>query len=196
VAGASKAKSISDLKGKTIGFGPKLRDSAVTGPMVLAAYGITSKRAKFNYDEMQPTIAALVDGEIDALIVADGVPNPDVAALRYSADVRMLPVDGEPAAKLIAGKSFLKSVTLPAETYQGLPPVTTLEVPILWTVSDALDPKLAYDLAKALASQTLAANGKSPIDFTLADATGPLELHPGAKRFYDEHRAGNAASTN
>src|SRR5689334_17102107 len=52
VAGTSKAKSISDLKGKIIGFGPKLRDSAVTGAMVLAAYGVTAKRAKFNYDEM------------------------------------------------------------------------------------------------------------------------------------------------
>ncbi|GAB2178822.1 TAXI family TRAP transporter solute-binding subunit [Dongia sp. agr-C8] len=196
VAGASKAKSISDLKGKTIGFGPKLRDSAVTGAMVLAAYGITPKRAKFRYDEMQPTIAALVDGEIDAMIVADGAPNPDVAALRYSADARLLPVDGEPMAKLVTGRSFLKAVTLPADTYKGLPPVTTIEVPILWTVSNLLDPNLAYDLAKALASQTLAATGKSPIDFTLADATGPLALHPGAKRFYDEHRAGNAPSTN
>jgi TRAP transporter TAXI family solute receptor len=196
VAGTSKAKSIADLKGKTIGFGPKLRDSAVTGAMVLAAYGITPKRAKFTYDEMQPTIAALVDGEIDAMIVVDGAPNPDVAALRYSADARLLPVDGEPMAKLVAAKSFLKAVTLPAETYKGLPPVTTIEVPILWTVSAMLDPNLAHDLAKALASQTLAATGKNPIDFTMADATGPLALHPGAKRFYDEHRAGSAASTN
>ncbi|WP_395022604.1 TAXI family TRAP transporter solute-binding subunit [Dongia sp.] len=196
VAGASKAKSISDLKGKTIGFGPKLRDSAVTGAMVLAAYGITAKRAKFTYDEMQPTIAALVDGEIDAMIVADGAPNPDVAPLRYSADARLLPVDGEPMAKLVASRSYLKVVTLPGETYKGLGPITTIEVPILWTVSNALDPNLAYSLAQALASQTLAATSKSPIDFTLADATGPLALHPGAKRFYDEHRAGNAASTN
>jgi TRAP transporter TAXI family solute receptor len=195
VAGASKAKSISDLKGKTIGFGPKLRDSAITGAMVLAAYGITRKRAKYNFDEMQPTIAALVDGEIDAMIVADGVPNPDVAAMRYSADVRLLPVDGEPAQKLISSRSYLKAVTLAGDTYKGLPPVATIEVPILWTVSDALDPSLAYDLAKALASQTLAANGKSPIDFNLADATGPLALHPGAKRFYDEHRAGSATSS-
>jgi TRAP transporter TAXI family solute receptor len=195
VAGTSKVKSISDLKGKTIGFGPKLRDSAVTGAMVLAAYGITAKRAKFNFDEMQPTIAALVDGEIDALIVADGAPNPDVAAMRYSADVRLLPVDGEPMAKLLAKRSYLKAVTLPGDTYKGLPPITTIEVPILWTVSDALDPNLAYGLAKALASQTLVSNGKNPIDFNLADATGPLELHAGAKRFYDEHRAGSAASS-
>lgn len=196
VAGTSKVKSISELKGKTIGFGPKLRDSAVTGAMVLAAYGITAKRAKFTYDEMQPTIAALVDGEIDAMIVADGAPNPDVAALRYSADARLLPVDGEPMAKLVGDRSYLKVVTLPGDTYKGLPPITTIEVPILWTVSDALDPDLAYGLTKALASQTLAANGKSPIEFQLADATGPLALHAGAKRFYDEHRAGNAASTN
>src|SRR5262249_11584224 len=37
VAGTSKVTSIADLKGKTIGFGPKLRDSALTGAMVLAA---------------------------------------------------------------------------------------------------------------------------------------------------------------
>jgi TRAP transporter TAXI family solute receptor len=194
VAGTSKAKSISDLKGKTIGFGPKLRDSAVTGAMVLAAHGITAKRAKFTYDEMQPTIAALVDGEIDAMIVSDGAPNPDIAALRYSADARLLPIEGEPAQKLLSNHSYLKAVTLPGDTYKGLPPVATLEVPILWTVSDALDPKLAYDLTKALASQTLAASSKSPVDFALADSTGPLALHAGAKRFYDEHKAGNSAS--
>src|SRR5262249_4193612 len=50
VAGASKVQSIAELKGKTIGFGPKVRDSAETGSMVLAAYGITAKKAKFIYD--------------------------------------------------------------------------------------------------------------------------------------------------
>ena len=196
VAGTSKAQTIADLKGKTIGFGPKLRDSAVTGAMVLAAYGITSKKAKFSHDEMQPTIAALVDGEIDAMIVSDGVPNPDIAALRYSADARLLPIDGEPAQKLIANHGFMKATTIAGETYRGLPALPTLEVPILWTVADTLDPTLAYDLAKALASQSFAANDKNQIDFALADSTGPLALHPGAKRFYDEHRAGTAASTN
>jgi len=194
VAGTSKAKTIADLKGKSIGLGPKLRDSAVTGAMVLAAYGITPKRTKFVYDEMQPAIAALVDGEIDAMIVSDGAPNPDIAALRYSADARLLPIDGEPAQKLLSNHGFLKAVTLPGDTYKGLPPIATLEVPILWTVSDALDPKLVYELAKALASQILAANGKSPIDFALADSTGPLALHAGAKQFYDDHRAGTAST--
>jgi TRAP transporter TAXI family solute receptor len=196
VAGTSKAKSLADLKGKTIGFGPRLRDSAVTGPLVLAAYGITPKKAKFVFDEMQPTIAALVDGDIDAMIMSDGVPNPDIQALRYSADARLLPIDGEPAQKLIARLGFMKAATIDNETYKGLPAVATLEVPILWTVADTLDPKLAYDLSKALASQSLVAGDKSPIDFALADNTGPLALHPGAQRFYDEHRAGNAASTN
>ena len=195
VAGTSKVTSIAELKGKTIGFGPKLRDSAVTGAMVLAAYGITPKKAKFSFDELQPTIAALVDGEIDALIFADGAPNPDVAALRYSADARLLPIDGEPATKLIAERGFLKATTIPGEIYRGQPAVATIEVPILWTVSDALDPALAYALAKALASQITTATGKSPIDFAMADNTAPLGLHPGAKRFYDEH-AGGAASTN
>lgn len=196
VAGTSKAKSIADLKGKKIGFGPKLRDSEMTGRMVLAAYGITAKRAKFSFEEMQPTLAALVDGEIDALVVADGFPNPDIAALRYSADARLLPIDGAPAEKLLADRTYLKAVTIPGEAYRGQSEVTTIEVPILWTVSDAIDPALAYDLAKALASQTLAANRDSPVDFALAQNTGPLALHPGAKRFYDEHREGNAASTN
>jgi TRAP-type uncharacterized transport system substrate-binding protein len=85
-------------------------------------------------------------------------------------------------------------VTLPGDTYKGLPPVATIEVPILWTVSDALDPRLAYDLTKALASQFLAANDSGPIDFKLADATAPLALHAGAKLFYDEHRAASGAS--
>lgn len=196
VAGTSKVQSIADLKGKTIGFGPKTRDSAETGAMVLAAYGITSKKAKFTFDEMQPTIAALVDGEIDAMIVSDGVPNPDIQALRYSADARLLPIDGEPVEKLVAEHHFIKATTIANETYKGQPAVATVEVPILWTVADTLDPKLAYDLAKALASQSFAAPDSSPIDFKLAEDAGPLALHPGAKRFYDEHRQGNAASTN
>jgi TRAP transporter TAXI family solute receptor len=196
VAGSSSVQSVAELKGKTIGFGPKLRDSAVTGPMVLTAYGITPKKAKFTFDEMQPTIAALVDGEIDALVVVDGTPNPDVAALRYSADARLLPVDGDPAAKLIAGRPYLQAASIPGETYRGQPAVATVEVPILWAAAGTLDPKLVYNLTKALASQVLAGGDKSPIDFALAENTGPLALHPAAKRFYDEHRAAPATSTN
>ena len=196
VAGGSKAESIADLKGKKIGFGPKLRDAAVTGPMVLAAYGITSKRAKFKFDEMQPTIAALVNGEIDALVMVDGTPNADIAALRYSADARLLPIDGKPVEKLIADRPYLKATTIPGETYRGIRATATIEVPILWIAANTLDPKLVFELTKALASQVLAGGDKSPIDFALAENTAPLALHPAAKRFYDEHRAENAASTN
>src|SRR5262249_17213735 len=68
----SPATKIADLKGKTVGVGPKTGDSALIGQKLLAAHGLTGKRVKLDFSELPAAIAAFQSGSIDALIVADG----------------------------------------------------------------------------------------------------------------------------
>ncbi len=93
--------------------------------------------------------------------------------------LRLLPIDGAPAQKLIASHGFMKTVTIANETYKGLPAVTTLEVPILWTVAIRSILNWPTISPRHWPASPLAAGDKSPIDFALADTTGPLALHPG-----------------
>ena len=198
VAAGSPFKTIADLKGHTIALGPKLSDSALTGQVVLAAFGITSKRAKFDYSESPAAAAKLTDGSVDALVMVDGVPNPDLASLGDRPGIRLLEVSGAAREKLLTDRPFLRAGTVAANAYPGSAETATIVVPILWTVAADLDDRLAYSLAKALGSE-VAAGGKKlgQVDIALAADTAPLQLHPGAQRYFDERKAAAALpSTN
>jgi len=199
VPAVSPCKEIADLKGRTVGLGAKGGDAAFTGRALLAAYGITAKRAKFDFSDMPSATAALTVGKLDALVVVDGAPNPDIAALVEARAVRFLPIEGDGVTKLINDRPYLKATSIPAGAYKDLPAIPSISVPILWAASSSLDPKLAHALVTALASQVAPDGGGNAanqqlIDFTMADQTAPLALHPGALAFYQERKS--ATSTN
>ena len=198
VATGSPLTTLADLKGKVVAVGPKLSDSALTAPVVLAAAGVTAKRVKLDYSDMQAAVAKLADGSVDAIVMVDGMPNADIAALADRSGIRLLAVDGAVREKLLNDRPYLRAGTIAAKTYPGTAEVGTIVVPILWAVSADLDSQLAYNLAKALGSQ-VAQGGKKlgQVDIALAADTAPLQLHPGAQRYFDERKAAGAIpSTN
>jgi TRAP transporter TAXI family solute receptor len=198
VPAKSAVQSIADLKGRVIAVGPKQGDAALTAPAVLAAYGITGKRTKLDNSDLATAAAGFAAGSIDALIVVDAAPNPDLASLGEQADIRLLDIVGAPREKLLADNPYLRATRIPEGTYRDQPATQTLQIPILWTVQASMEDSLAYGLARALGSQlgpNPEARAGGALDFSTAVATGPLVLHPGAQRYFAERKAA-AGSTN
>ena len=85
----------------------------------------------------------------------------------------------------------LRLATLRGDTYPGIAAAkATLVAPNLLVVNRAMDPDLAYRLTKALFKQKAQLVGIEPeaghLDQLGAQEVAPLELHPGAARYYDE----------
>ncbi|HVZ00213.1 MAG TPA: TAXI family TRAP transporter solute-binding subunit [Dongiaceae bacterium] len=197
VAAASPIQSPADLKGKTVALGPKTGDSAATAVPLLAAFGVTPKRAQFVYGDVTAAYADLTAGKVHAVVLVDGFPNADLAVLAQSTAIRLLPVDGANAEKLRKDRPYLGTRSIPAGTYQGqADAVPTIDVPLLWVGAANLDNHLAYALVKALGSSA-AESQNGMLDFAQAALTAPLRLHPGAQTYFEERNAADGSgSTN
>jgi len=190
----SPIQSPADLKGKTVALGPKTGDSAATAMLLLAAFGVTPKKAQLVYSELPAAYADLTDGNVHAVVLVDGFPNADLAAFAQSTDIRLLNVEGAGAEKLRKDRAYIGATSIPGGTYKGqADAVPTIEVPLLWVASAKLDNHLAYALVKALGS-TAAQNQNSTLDFSRVALTAPLRVHPGAQTYFEERNA--AGSTN
>jgi hypothetical protein len=188
----SEIAAIADLKGKRVALSEKGSGSLVTARLVLEAYGLSEKRIKPEYLAIGPAMDRLRDGGVDAVMFVGGSPLPAIADLAQTVDIRLLPVDGEPAQKLREKYPFLTVDLVPADAYRGVPSTVTLGVGALWLVSADLDPELVYGITRALWHQSTrklldegsALGRKIRVETALNGV--PIPLHPGAERFYSE----------
>jgi len=192
VGKGAQIKSIADLRGKRIGFGPKNTGGTLTAGLVLKTLGLSEKRLHANYSDISSAVGQFEAGELDALMIVDAVPLPAIADLARRKPIALLPVDGEKIATLRRDYGFLSVDIVPSGSYAGVDTTSTLGVGVLWVVSSSLDETLVYELTKALWNKS---NRK------LLDESGdlgrqvkpgsalegiPIPLHPGAQRYYAE----------
>ncbi len=83
---------------------------------------------------------------------------------------------------------------IPADVYPGIPQVPTIQVHALLVVNETMDEALVYQITAALWSQrTLSMlkeghpQGKSITPETALVGVS-IPLHPGAKKYYQEHK--------
>jgi TRAP transporter 4TM/12TM fusion protein len=86
---------------------------------------------------------------------------------------------------------FYASAQIEPGRYDGVEaPVKVVAVPNYLVVNRSMDPELAYQLTKLLFDQKQALAEVHPsagrLELETAPEVAPLELHPGARRYYDE----------
>ena len=86
---------------------------------------------------------------------------------------------------------FYAAAEIEADGYEGVEaPVKVVAVPNYLVVNRSMDPELAYQLTKLLFDQKEALVKVHPaarrLELETAPKVAPLELHPGAQRYYDE----------
>lgn len=193
VRGDSPARSISDLKGKPVAFGTKGSGLTILSRYVMDGLGLdqqTDFQAIF-LDKAGDGPAMVMDGRAAALW-GGGVGWPGFAALAEKGG-RFIAPTPEEAAAVRARHSFLKSTTLPANSYAGQN--QAIQSVGSWSfvlAKPSLSDDTAYALARALdkghaafvkrldqASETTPRN-------TFAAAPKPELIHPGVMRYLKE----------
>ena len=186
------AKSIADLKGKRVSLLEIGSGSLVNSRAILAAYGLSEKDIKPEYLNQVQSAEKMKDGTVDAFIQTTGYPQGTLVELATTNGIELVPIDGEPAAKLRAQFKFFADDEIPAGTYKDVPATKTLSVGAQWVTTSKQPEDVVYEVTKALWSDKTRgamdvghAKGKSIRKENALQGQG-IPLHPGAEKFYKE----------
>lgn len=188
----AKVKSVNDLRGKHISVDEIGSGTLGVMRIVLDAHGLTEKDLKPVYLKPVFTHDKIVSGELQGFVMMAGVPMEAVSQL-LGTGISLVPIAPRMASLIQAKHPYLVPGKISAGVYSGVPDTPTIQVHALMVVNKEMDEDLVYKITAALWSeQTLSmlksghAQGTSITpDTALAGISIPL--HPGAKKYYQNH---------
>jgi TRAP transporter TAXI family solute receptor len=190
----SAITSVAGLRGKNVSLGSPGSGTEVIAVRILRAAGLnpdTDVRAqRLSASE---SAGALKDGKIDAFFWSGGLPTAAVQDLAHSSGISLtfIPTaDLVPVLQRDHGELYF-TLEMPAGAYPGITtPIPVVGVANLLVVSRSMPDSLAHDITRAIFDKQaeLAAIHPEARSLSLATATkgSPVEMHPGAARFYRE----------
>jgi uncharacterized protein len=190
---ATGIQTVEDLRGRRVSVGSPNSGTEVTALRVLEAAGLNPDadiaRQQLGVAE---SVQAMRDGTIDAFFWSGGLPTGAVTDLASTDQIVIVPLADYVAPLQETYGDVYQEVPIPAATYTGLSgDVATIAVPNYLVVHPEMDEELAYSLTELLFTQQEALTQVHPeagnLDLETAQEVDPLELHPGAQRYYDEN---------
>ena len=188
----SGINSIEDFRGRSVSVGSPGSGTEIIALRVLEAAGIDPDsdidRQQLGVDE---SVDAVRDGTVDAFFWSGGLPTGAVTDLATTDQIVLLPtVDYLGTLRSQYGEVYEEAI-IPAGTYEGVDEdVSVIGVPNYLVVNESMDEELAYQITRLLFDQQDALAEAHPearnLDRDTVPQVPPLELHPGAERYYSE----------
>ncbi|MEV0622734.1 TAXI family TRAP transporter solute-binding subunit [Nonomuraea sp. NPDC050404] len=192
VAPGVEATKVADLKGKRVSLGPANSGTQVVARRMLEAAGlnpdtdITKQQLSIN-----ESVQAVKDGTIDAFIWVGGLPTAGITDLASSKpDMKMLDTS-DVLAKMQStyGQQYVP-LDVQMSTYKLSGTIKTVGIANVLLVPSSMTDQLAYDITKTLFEKKAELSAVHPearkLDPALGQQVAPVELHPGAARYYKE----------
>ncbi len=192
VRDGSGVLSVDDLGGKAVSVGAAGSGTEQFARHLLAAYALDYESIEERYLSFSESSAALRDGAIDGAIFSVGYPAAAVLEATTNAAVTLLPVSGEPAARLRALYPFYTDTEIPVGTYAGLSTNIATVAVMNWMVGlESLDPTSVMNLLDVLHEhrESLLRVNKIAAQIDLSSMEdAPIPLHPAAKNWLEANR--------
>lgn len=185
----SGIKSVEDLKGKTVSIGAGGSGTAANAEQILEVHGLTLddiKKQDLSFDE---STTGIQDGHIDAAFVTAGTPTGAIEGLSATEKVVIVPITEDKIAELEEKYPYYAKDTIPVGTYGSEEEITTVAIKAMLVVRDDLEEDLVYKMTKTLFENTDKighSKGKLISAETALEGLKEMELHPGAKKYFDE----------
>jgi TRAP transporter TAXI family solute receptor len=188
----SGIRSIEDLAGRTVSVGAPNSATEVSAERILTLAGVDPEagieREQLGVDE---SVDAIRDGTIDAFFWGGGVPTGAITDLASTDSIRLLPTGQYVDVIRREYSEVYTESTIPAGSYEGFnEEVGTIAVPNFLLSNESLDEELAYQVTRVLFEQhedlAQAHPEAEKLELQSAQQVAPLELHPGARRYYEE----------
>src|SRR5690625_2419633 len=184
----SGIETVEDLAGKKVSVGAPGSGTYINAEQILEVHGMTMDDIDAQNLDFGESAGGIKDGNIDAAFITAGTPTGAVEELQASADVYVLPIEQDKADELIEQYPYYAADTIPEGTYGLEEDINTVAVLAMVVVTDDLSEDVVYDITQALYENTDSiAHAKSEfisLDNAL-DGIG-LDLHPGAKKYFEE----------
>ena len=184
-------KTVADLKGKKVSIGAAGSGVYFNAVDILAAAGLTEADIVPQYQSFADSADALKDGKIDAAFIVAGAPTPAIQELfTTNANARLVPIDGDIAAKLMQDSPYYTSYEIPASAYNTAEAITTVTVKATLIVSTSASEEDVYELTKAIFDNidTITAAHAKGAELSLENATSGMTapFHKGAAKYFAE----------
>ncbi|HWV79509.1 MAG TPA: TAXI family TRAP transporter solute-binding subunit [Isoptericola sp.] len=184
----SDVRTIDDLRGKKVSLGAPQSGTALIAHRLLAAADVPSADLTDARLGLDASLEALRAGEIDAFFWSGGLRTPGLTALADDVPVRLVPLgDLVEEVRSRYGSGYRHGI-VPEGMYGSSRVVETLAVPNFLMVRADMPEAEARTLVSTLfdARGQIAAQVPSAanLDRVRAIFTDPVELHPGALRYY------------
>lgn len=189
---SSGIKNVSDLKGKRVVMGDRGSGSWFNALEILKAYNLTEEDVQPSSVKLAQAAEMMKNDQVDAAFWTGGAPTAAISELATTNDIYIVPVSGAERDALMASSPFYAAQTLPAGTYRSVNHDTeTVTIMAMLVVNQDIPEEDVYSLLKAMYDSS------SPISnyphavakqITKANALKgmSIELHPGAKKYFDE----------
>ncbi|SEH00117.1 hypothetical protein SAMN05444920_11596 [Nonomuraea solani] len=187
-----EATKVADLKGKRVSLGPANSGTQVVARRMLEAAGvnpdtdITKQQLSIN-----ESVQAAKDGTIDAFFWVGGLPTAGITDLAASKPDMKLLDTGDVLAKMQTtyGQQYVP-LDVDMSLYKLEGTVKTVGIANVLLVPDKMSEQLAYDITKTLFEKKTELSAVHPeakkLDVALGQKVEPVQLHPGAARYYKE----------
>ena len=185
-------RNVDGLRGKHIAIDEIGSGTLAIMRIVLEAHGMSERDLLPVYLKPVFTHDKMISGEIQGFVMMAGAPMDAISQL-LSVGISLVPISQEKASRIEARYPYLVPGHIPSGVYPSIPQVSTIQVHALLVVNETIDETLAYQITAALWSQrTLSMlkeghpQGKSITPLTAFTGVS-IPLHPGAKKYYQEH---------
>ena len=188
----SDIETIEDMEGRTISVGSPGSGTEVIALRLLDVAGLDADeditKRQLGVGE---SVQALRDGSIEGFFWSGGVPTGAVTDLATTDDIRLLNLQEYLAPmRERFGEAYSEAEVEDGE-YEGVGAATTIGVPNVLMVNEGMSEDLAFSVTEALyagkdrlATVVPAAESLDPAEGR--EMVSPIELHPGARRYYEE----------
>jgi len=193
VPARSPVRSLADLRGRRVATGaPGSGTDLVADRLLEVAKLRQGQDVTSTNVGLEASARALRAGTVDAFFFFGGIPTPAVAELSRAMPVRVVPLAEAVGALATRFGGLYTEGVIPASPYGMTAPVPTVSVPNYLVVRRDLNPELAYRLTRLLFTRTGDLARAHPegrrLSARTAISTYPLDLHPGAERWYRQAR--------
>jgi len=188
----SDIETVEDIEGKTVAVGAPGSGTTNKTKILLSEYGIEfGENIKEKYLDFAEGAAALVDGNVDVVVISVGMPSGNIQELTATHDIKIIPFDEQKAKEVGKKHTYFTTLTIPAGTYDGMDEdIVTIGAANDIAVDPEMDEDLVYEITKILYEthyeefiRSHAVMKGSTLE--IAPYT-VVPLHPGAERYYKE----------
>lgn len=188
----SSIGTVADLRGHRVGVGGTGSGTRVVARRVLAQSGLGLSDIDVSSGSLQVATGALLDGSLSAFFFVSGLPNQAVLALSEKTGIRLLSLRDVVDTMLTRYGPEYVAGPIPASTYGLGEAVDTVSVKNYVVVNADMSEDLAYAVTRVMFEaqpeiDRLAPGVRQP-SLGAAIFTSPLDLHPGAVRYFREQR--------